>query len=406
MSSASISALLTLLALAEPPPSSPARQAEPEASPRPWIERHPPRRGTVELGAFGGAWFPSRRLELFEADDSLSGYGYQRLKVASPEGGLRVGAYPLRFFGVELEGAVMPTRIRSSDVRATAWALRGNVVGQLGRWSVTPFVLVGVGVLGMASVGTPVGLGRDQDFDLHFGGGVKVFVTDRLQLRLDLRDVITNQAGIGDGLTHSPELLLGASWVLGRRRRPEPSPPPAPVAAVDDDRDDDTVLEPSDRCPDEPETFNDYEDDDGCPDEVPPELDEVVGVIEGIYFDNDQAVIRPESRPVLDRAVEVLRLHSGVRVRIVGHTSSSGGYLHNMELSRRRAAAVERYLVEHGIDAARLSTDGVGPTQPIDTNETVEGRARNRRIEFRVVGEVSSVAATHGAGPVVIDPDG
>jgi outer membrane protein OmpA-like peptidoglycan-associated protein len=72
-------------------------------------------------------------------------------------------------------------------------------------------------------------------------------------------------------------------------------------------------------------------------------------------------------------------------VRIVGHTSSTGGYRHNIDLSQRRAASVKRYLVEHGVDEKRLETDGVGPDQPIDTNETPEGQARNRRIEFSIL---------------------
>lgn len=381
-----------------------------------WIHRYPPYGNMWEFGVFGGVWFPSRRIELFVPEA-----GYQRLRRVTPEVGARVGYYPLRWVGVEAEGAVLPTRTAVTDSRATVWAVRGNVIGQLGLWSVTPFLLVGAGVLGISSDdGLPTadgltgGVGSDQDFSLQLGGGVKVFINDFIQLRLDIRDVLSNRVGIGQGFTSSPEILLGITYTLGKRHKPQPKKEPEPPP--EDDRDGDTVKDaddfcpdvfgvpprgcpqvclddndadglpnPEDKCPEDPENRNGFEDDDGCPDEIPPELDQIAGVMEGIYFDNDMDVIKPESRPVLDNAVDVLKRFPEIRVRIVGHTSSPGGYRHNIDLSHRRANSVRRYLVEHGIDGSRLETDGVGPDQPIDTNDTKEGQARNRRIEFTIL---------------------
>lgn len=390
-------------------------EPEPEAKEDKWIHRHPPRANTFEVGVYGGVWFPSRRLELFHVADGLPRDGNQDLRRVTPHVGLRGGYYPLRFLGVEVEGGVLPTRTQGTDARATAWALRANVIGQLGLWSVTPFLLAGTGLMGMSSPAAPVGLGVDQDVAIQLGGGVKVFITDQIQLRLDIRDVITNRFGVGEGLTSSPEILLGFTWVLGRRKAPASKQEPAPVPPTND-RDGDTVIDdddfcpdtfgvpprgcpqvciddndadglpnPEDRCIDEPETRNGFEDDDGCPDEIPVELVEIAGVMEGIFFDNDKDVIKPNSQPVLDHAVETLQRFGDVRVRIVGHTSSPGGYRHNIDLSQRRAASVKRYLTEHGVDEARLETDGVGPDQPIDTNGTPEGQARNRRIEFTII---------------------
>jgi outer membrane protein OmpA-like peptidoglycan-associated protein len=383
-----------------------------------WIHRYPPQANTWELGVYGGVWFPSRRLELFRPGEPgpTGMIGNQDLKYAAPHVGLRVGYYPLSYLGVEAEGGVLPTKTRIAEARATTWVLRANVVAQLNKWSVTPFLLAGVGVLGVGSPSVSEGgLGSDQDVSLQLGGGVKFQINRNIQLRLDVRDVISNRYGVGEGLTSSPEVLVTFAWVFGRRPpeekvEHEPLPPPpndrdrdtvvdeddfcpdtfgmpprgCPQVCVDDD-DDDRVPNSEDRCKDDPENRNGFEDDDGCPDEIPEELVDISGVMEGIFFDNDRDVIKSNSQPVLDRAVETLQKNPSVRVRIVGHTSSTGGYRHNIDLSQRRAASVKRYLVEHGVDEKRLETDGVGPDQPIDTNETPEGQARNRRIEFTII---------------------
>jgi outer membrane protein OmpA-like peptidoglycan-associated protein/opacity protein-like surface antigen len=405
-----------------PEPTSAKSEAELEDEEKKdkWIHRHPPQANTWELGVYGGVWFPSRRLELFRpGEPGVTGMiGNQDLKYAAPHVGLRVGYYPLAYLGVEAEGGVLPTKTRLAEARATTWVLRANVVAQLTQWSVTPFLLAGVGLLGMGSPDVSQGgVGSDQDVSLQLGGGVKFQVNRNIQLRLDVRDVISNRYGVGEGLTSSPEVLVTFAWRFGARPKEEklenePVPPPAPAddrdrdtvvdeedfcpdtfgmpprgcpqVCVDDD-DDDRVPNPEDRCKEDPENRNGFEDDDGCPDEIPEELVDISGVMEGIFFDNDRDVIKPNSQPVLDRAVETLQKNPSVRVRIVGHTSSTGGYRHNIDLSQRRAASVKRYLVEHGVAEARLETDGVGPDQPIDTNETPEGQARNRRIEFTII---------------------
>jgi len=75
-----------------------------------------------------------------------------------------------------------------------------------------------------------------------------------------------------------------------------------------------------------------------------------------------------------------------VRVRIAGHTDNVGKRAANVDLSQRRAAAVRKYLVDAGIDAARLETRGAGPDEPVASNKTKDGRAKNRRIEFELIG--------------------
>ncbi|MEM9458709.1 MAG: OmpA family protein, partial [Myxococcota bacterium] len=148
------------------------------------------------------------------------------------------------------------------------------------------------------------------------------------------------------------------------------------------DSDGDGILDPDDRCPDEPEKENNYQDEDGCPDEVPAEAQIFDGVIEGIFFDTAKSTIKAKSRPKLDRAVAVLKQYPDLRIEIAGHTDSQGDDTSNLELSRERAEAVKAYLTDRGIDGSRIRTRGAGETEPIADNATKKGRAQNRRIEF------------------------
>ncbi len=103
----------------------------------------------------------------------------------------------------------------------------------------------------------------------------------------------------------------------------------------------------------------------------------------GILFDFQSAVIKPESYAVLKDIAAVLKEHSDIRIKVIGHTSSDGDDNANMELSKKRAAAVKDMLVsEFAIDAARLEAEGKGETQPVADNKTKEGKMLNRRVEF------------------------
>jgi outer membrane protein OmpA-like peptidoglycan-associated protein len=102
-----------------------------------------------------------------------------------------------------------------------------------------------------------------------------------------------------------------------------------------------------------------------------------------IYFSFNSADIRPESEPSLKEIADVLGKHKDWKLNVAGHTDNIGGHTFNMGLSQRRSVAVKAALVaRYHIDAGRLSTAGYGDTQPQDTNATLEGRARNRRVEL------------------------
>ena len=110
-------------------------------------------------------------------------------------------------------------------------------------------------------------------------------------------------------------------------------------------------------------------------------------VTHGINFDVDKATLRPESMGTLNQIKRILTDNPDLKFEIDGHTDNSGTSAHNVILSQHRADAVKGQLVSMGIDASRLTTKGLGDTKPMTTNDTPEGKANNRRVEFvRITG--------------------
>ena len=105
-------------------------------------------------------------------------------------------------------------------------------------------------------------------------------------------------------------------------------------------------------------------------------------VVYGIHFEFASAALRPESQPVIDEIVAVMSRHPDWTLRVAGHTDDIGGATSNLDLSRRRAESVKAALVEQGVVARRLETAGYGASIPKEPNTTLEGRARNRRVEL------------------------
>ena len=124
-----------------------------------------------------------------------------------------------------------------------------------------------------------------------------------------------------------------------------------------------------------------------APKPKPKPVAEKVTLAADVHFDFDKAVLKPEGRTKLNELVDKIKGMNLEVVIAIGHADSTGSDAYNMKLSMRRAEnAVKAYLVSKGIEANRVYTEGKGERQPIASNRTKEGRAKNRRVEIEVIG--------------------
>jgi len=104
-----------------------------------------------------------------------------------------------------------------------------------------------------------------------------------------------------------------------------------------------------------------------------------------VTFNTNEYTIRQDFYPVLDSVGQILYKYKDTRLRVIGHTDSTGSADYNYNLSNRRATSVANHLAAGGLDQNRLITQGMGPDQPIASNNTEAGKAMNRRVELQIV---------------------
>lgn len=102
----------------------------------------------------------------------------------------------------------------------------------------------------------------------------------------------------------------------------------------------------------------------------------------GVFFDFNKATLKPESDSVLDKVAAMLKTDASIKAEVEGHTDNVGGDDYNLKLSDTRSASVRNWLVQHDIDAARLTSKGYGKSRHVADNNTDAGRARNRRVKL------------------------
>lgn len=156
-----------------------------------------------------------------------------------------------------------------------------------------------------------------------------------------------------------------------------------PRASPTQDTDRDGIVDVKDECPDEAgETGGD-----GCPELPRIVLESGRIAIRGkIVFELNSAELLPRNAKLLDALARLMNESAQLkRVEVQGHTDDTGEDDFNLALSLQRAETVRQALIERGVDAKRLSVKGLGESEPVATNETPEGRARNRRVELKVL---------------------
>jgi OOP family OmpA-OmpF porin len=291
-----------------------------------------------------------------------------------------------------------------------------------------PYLAAGAGAITYKLGGGP----SDTYFLLNYGVGAKYFLTPVLALRGDVRHLLSfgDTPTFGD-TQNNFAYTFGATLFFGGRGKAAPAAPAVVVAAVPLDSDGDGVTDSADRCPGTPagvsvdangcpldsdgDGVHDYldkcpetpagasVDGNGCPldsdgdgiydyqDRCPgtPKGARVDGrgcwVLSGVQFDTSKATLKPESIPILDAVLNVLKQNPDLKVEVEGHTDSTGSAAFNETLSANRAKAVLEFFVSKGIDRSRLSARGYGSSRPAASNDTVAGRAQNRRVELKPV---------------------
>lgn len=177
--------------------------------------------------------------------------------------------------------------------------------------------------------------------------------------------------GIADGADECPTAPAGA--------RPDPHRAGCP----DGDRDSDTVWDSLDACPEVAGAPSRDAARNGCPGLVRVDQEQIQ-ILQPVFFATRRDVILEASYPVLAAVADAMQANGIGHIRVEGHTDSSGNDARNLVLSRRRAESVRRWMIEHGIEAARLTAVGLGETRPFESNDTELGRAANRRVEFHI----------------------
>jgi len=252
-----------------------------------------------------------------------------------------------------------------------------------------------------------------------------------LGARARFTDALEATVGVGKGLTRgygTPDFraFVGFTYVAPPPPPPPPAAPPAPVEPAQPspvpqpppqqplqpetpkDTDGDGIPDDQDKCPTQPEVYNNFQDEDGCPDQGPGVKVEgrKIATFEQVHFATNEDVVLKDSYPLLGEVARVLKRDSWIRrVLIEGHTDNQGDILFNVDLSRRRARNVMRKLLEDGIEPERLEYEGYGASRPIDTNDTPKGRENNRRVEFTILKTDERSAGSKGR-PAAFPPPG
>jgi len=200
-----------------------------------------------------------------------------------------------------------------------------------------------------------------------------------------------DQDGIADAYDNCPN-------IKGTQSDGCPSATETNEVSENIDLDNDGIPNALDKCPDEAETFNNYNDFDGCPDEIPEVLKNLIGIQTAIQFETNTADLKPEAIPELEEITNLLLEYPTTQIIVEGHTDKKGTAQYNLLLSNQRAEAVRNWIIAQGVGKSRILTKGYGFRQPIASNETEDGRAQNRRVEINChqceIPEVSSSTST------------
>ena len=317
--------------------------------------------------SFQGVWVDDDR----KVSDGV-GAGLALGYVASPKWNFELGGHAS---GHDINGTDNSYDIKGIDLNALRVFKRED--------RVNPYLIGGVGRLENDGPGS-----SDAGIFYKLGAGVMADITKNTAkgTNLAMRGEIHTRRS-EDFNDYVASLGLVYSWggsIAAPAAAAVAAIAPAVVKPVDGDDDRDGVPNSRDKCPNTP--LGAKVDSDGC------ECGDVV--LRGVTFVTDSSEITPQGQLVLDSLVAGLQRRAGTKLEIRGHTDSVGSEAYNLALSQRRADSVKAYLVSKGLNAADLSTIGLGEMQHIATNDTAEGREQNRRVTLQALGAICEARAS------------
>lgn len=244
--------------------------------------------------------------------------------------------------------------------------------------NLVPYGLVGVGYEDFKNEY----LKANDSVTANLGLGVKYYLNEAVSLRAEIRDQMNLEHGVQHELLYS----LGLGYAFGATAQPqeivEEVQEPVVVAQKEPvvvkevvllDTDGDGVYDKDDKCPRTLTGFN--VDSDGC----------ALDYTFDLNFDSSKYDVKEEYTERLRKFVDFMNMKPNYKAVINGHTDSSGSSKYNMKLSTQRAKSVMEKLIELGLDSSRVSFKGYGESTPIASNETLEGKLQNRRIEAEII---------------------
>ncbi|MDB5970047.1 MAG: hypothetical protein JWQ90_2497 [Hydrocarboniphaga sp.] len=356
-------------------------------------------------------------------------------------GGTLVPGYRADYYAIEARGFFTQSMSSGSDAEVSGGLVDGLLFpfrlseskpsenSFIGRMISNSYVLLGAGGISIknypdvdASLSAKIvqaGIGDIIPFKVsRYKFGLRIEALYQYGERTRDPDELTNSRPDVDAPLHFGDVIfnLGLHLPFGLEPIPEAPPEPAQIVApiVPSDSDGDGVADALDMCPGTPAGTS--VDSRGCPLPLPPPpcktpepgakvdlrgctVGDVI-VLRGVNFEFDKARLTVNAETILEGVASELIARPDIKVEVSGHTDSKGSDSYNQELSERRAQSVVDYLTAHGIDAARLTSKGLGETQPLADNDTDEGRELNRRVELRITESADpATLVTPATGP-------
>jgi OOP family OmpA-OmpF porin len=337
----------------------------------------------------------------FSLTPYIGGYLFDNKQHVSnaPVYGISLGYNFTKYFGVEGSGEYIATKynfpLSDSQTNAGNYRLDG-ILNLIPDSRVVPFIFVGLGV---QTIDYPKDISNSRADAFDYGGGLKLFFTDSLALQADIRQILLfSTRNFNQGTLNNTEYTLGLSFYFGGQKKavvaqsftppieaPQPPPPPPiveqKVEAPPPPHHPPVVEQKVETLPPPPVVEQKVE-----AQPPPPPVHQKITIALNVEFDTAKAVVKEKYHGKIKRVADFMKEHPETNALIEGYTDNVGKETSNQKLSQKRANSVRQYIIKKfGIDGSRLTAIGYDSNKPIASNNTKEGRQKNRRVRVQTV---------------------